>query len=159
MKIGKMKTSKYLKKEDAGNGVTVTIVRIDQQDVSMENDPADMKYVMYFQENVDGENKGMVLNWTNIQLCARACGSEETEDWIGKQIEIYSDPNVSYGGKLIGGIRIRAVGKSAGQQNTSSTPPSAETRNTTQQAQTKETSPPSINSENPAEGMEDGAPF
>lgn len=109
MKIGQMKTSKYLKKEDVGNGKLVTIAKIDQQDVSLENEPSEMKYVMYFRENiVDGENKGMVLNWTNIQLCARACGSEETDDWIGKQIVLFDDPNVSFGGKLTGGIRIRA---------------------------------------------------
>lgn len=109
MKIGQMKTSKYLKKEDVGNGKLVTIAKIDQQDVSLENEPTEMKYVMYFRENiVDGENKGMVLNWTNIQLCARACGSEETDDWIGKQIVLFDDPNVSFGGKLTGGIRIRA---------------------------------------------------
>lgn len=109
MKIGQMKTSKYLKKEDVGSGKLVTIAKIDQQDVSLENEPSEMKYVMYFRESiVDGENKGMVLNWTNIQLCARACGSEETDDWVGKQIVLFDDPNVSFGGKLTGGIRIRA---------------------------------------------------
>lgn len=110
MKIGEMKTSKYLKKEDVGNGTIATIMKLDQQDVSMENEPSDMKYVMYFKENLaNGENKGMVLNWTNIQLCARACGSEETQEWVGKQVELYDDPNVSFAGKLTGGIRIRPV--------------------------------------------------
>jgi len=110
MKIGEMKSSKYLKKEDVGDGTVATIARLDHQDVSLENDPTDMKYVMYFKENLaNGENKGMVLNWTNIQLCARACGSEETSEWIGKKICLYDDPNVSFGGKLTGGIRIRAV--------------------------------------------------
>jgi hypothetical protein len=48
------------------------------------------------------------LNATNIQLCAQICGSEDTDFWIGKRIVLYTDPNVSYQGKLIGGIRVRA---------------------------------------------------
>lgn len=129
MKIGQMKTSKYLKKEDVGNGKLVTIAKIDQQDVSMENDPADMKYVMYFKEDIiPNENKGMVINWTNIQLCAKACGTEETDEWPGHQIVLYDDLNVSYGGKLTGGIRIRAkkpenqMGKQAGTPISSENP-------------------------------------
>ena len=103
MRIGEMKESKYIKKEDVGSGKTVTIMRLDQQDVSMENEPESMKWTIYFKEF----DKGMVLNWTNMQLIARATGSEETDDWVGKQIELYDDPNVSFGGKLTGGIRVR----------------------------------------------------
>jgi len=32
---------------------------------------------------------------------------------IGQQIVLYTDPNVAYGGKLVGGIRIRAKRKAA----------------------------------------------
>lgn len=137
MKIGEMKQSKYLKKEDVGSGTVVTIAKIDQQDVSMENDPPELKYVLFFQEAVNGEHKGMVLNWTNIQLCARACGSEETDDWIGKQIELYDDPNVSFGGKLTGGIRIRSTEQRKAEAKTGT--------DSMKQA---------IESENPGEGME-----
>jgi len=49
----------------------------------------------------------MVLNSTNIQLLAKACESEDTDDWIGKKVIIYSDPNVSFGGKLVGGLRVK----------------------------------------------------
>ena len=37
----------------------------------------------------------------------------EGYDWLGQQIVLYTDPNVSYGGKLVGGIRIRAKRKAA----------------------------------------------
>ncbi len=50
----------------------------------------------------------MVLNNTNAQIIAMILKSEETDDWIGKQIVLYDDPNVSFGGKLVGGIRVRA---------------------------------------------------
>lgn len=104
MRIGEMKESKYLKKEDVNTGKVVTISRLDQQDVSMENEPESMKWTIYFKEF----DKGMVLNWTNMQLIARVLDSEETNDWLDKKIELYEDPNVSFGGNLVGGIRVRA---------------------------------------------------
>lgn len=108
MKIGEMKESKYLKKEDVGDGVLVTIKSIKHENVGLDTQPEEMKYVMYFNEAVNNEHKGIVLNWTNIQLAAKACGSEDTDDWPGKQVVLYEDPNVSFQGKLVGGIRIRA---------------------------------------------------
>ena len=104
MKIGEMKSSKFLKKEDFGTqGKNVTIERLDQEDVSMQDQPADMKFVLFFQ----GFEKGMVLNWTNTQLVAQVTGSEETEDWKGRQLNVYEDPTIAYAGKLIGGLRVR----------------------------------------------------
>jgi hypothetical protein len=50
----------------------------------------------------------MVLNSTNAQVIAIVCQSEETEAWVGKKIVLYSDPSISFGGKLVGGIRARA---------------------------------------------------
>ena len=102
-----MKESKYLKKEDAGTGKLVTIISLEQQNVAMEDQAPDMKWIIHFKEFT----KGMVLNWTNIQLLSKAVGSEETEDWIGRQVVVYEDPNVGYGGKIVGGIRIREVRK------------------------------------------------
>ncbi len=104
MRIGEMKSSKFLKKEDAGTGKLVTIAKLDQQNVALDDQEPEMKWVIHFQEF----DKGMALNWTNIQLIAKALGSDETNDWLGKKIVIYDDPNVSYGGKLTGGIRVRA---------------------------------------------------
>lgn len=120
MNINEMKQSKYLKKEDVGNGVLVTIKSIEQQNVALETQPPEMKWVMYFKEPVNGEHKPIVLNWTNIQLCARACGSDDTDQWPNKQIVLYDDPNVSYAGKITGGIRIRAQKKQVESENPAS---------------------------------------
>ena len=101
-----MKESKYLKKEDCGEGgLVVTINRIEEANVAMENQPPEMKYVMYFNEL----GKGIVLNWTNLQLCANATGSDDKDNWPGKQIIIYNDPSVSFGGNVTGGIRIKSA--------------------------------------------------
>jgi len=118
MNINEMKETKYLKKEDCTPDKLVTIARVVQEDLSMENQPPEMKWVMFIQENIasDGTNKPFVLNWTNIQLCAQATGSENTDDWPGKKIVLFNDPNVSFGGKLTGGIRIRAAKNQPEQQ-------------------------------------------
>ncbi len=110
MHISKMTESKYLKQDDVGDGKLVTVKGITRTNVAREDDEPEYKYTMAFLET----DKPLVLNTTNIQLCARACGSEDTDDWIGKKIVLYTDPNVSYAGKLVGGIRIRAP-KNVGQ--------------------------------------------
>lgn len=63
-----------------------------------------MRWALHFREL----DKPMILNSTNGQIIAKITGSEESDDWDGKQIVLYHDPNVSFGGKLVGGIRVRA---------------------------------------------------
>ena len=101
--IGQMIESKYLKQSDLDGEVEVTILKVGQLNVAREDQEPEMKWAMKLQEF----KKPMVLNSTNIQLLAKACESEESEDWIGKKVVIYADPNVSFGGKLVGGLRVK----------------------------------------------------
>ncbi len=105
MNIKSMKSSNFLKKEDVGAGALVTIRGVGQENVAMAGAEEEMKWCLYVNEF----EKPMVLNGTNSQLIANALGSEETDDWTGKKVVLYNDPNVSFGGKLIGGIRVRAA--------------------------------------------------
>jgi len=107
VKAGKMIESKFLKKDDVEQPVLVTIKALRQTNVAMDDQPEDLKWTITFREF----QKPMVLNSTNIQLCTQALGTDETDEWIGKTIVLYNDPNVSFGGKLTGGIRIRAPKK------------------------------------------------
>jgi hypothetical protein len=102
-KISQMRESKFLKQDDVAKGALVTITGCDQMNVAVQGADPEMKWCLHFQE-VD---KPLVLNATNIQLCAKACGSEDTDDWKGKRIVLFVDPNVSYAGQITGGIRIR----------------------------------------------------
>jgi hypothetical protein len=102
-KTSEMRTSKYLRKEDVGNGALLTVLRVTKENVAMESEPSDEKWCLCFRETT----KPLVLNSTNIQLCEQVFGSDDTDDWTGKQIVAYTDPNISFGGKLIGGIRLR----------------------------------------------------
>ena len=110
MHISHLKQSKYLTRADAGAGILVTIKEIFQDNVAKEGAPEEMKWCMGFEE----VEKPMVLNSTNGQIIAAITGSEETDEWKGRKIVLYDDPNVSFGGKLVGGIRVRAPrGKAA----------------------------------------------
>lgn len=107
-KIGQMLPSKFLKKEDLDGPTLATVAGVQQQDVGTQDAP-DTKWTMTFEEL----EKPLVLNSTNIQLAAQALGSDDTDDWIGQKLVLYVDPNVSYAGKIVGGIRIRAPKKQA----------------------------------------------
>lgn len=103
--ISSMMPSKYMKKEDVPQPALVTIRRFTHENVAAQGQPEEKKWIMHFNEF----EHGIVMNPTNLQLTAIALGSEQTEDWMGKQVVIYNDPNVSFAGKLTGGLRIRAV--------------------------------------------------
>jgi hypothetical protein len=99
-----MKESKFLRKEDCGAGILVTIKDCQQVNTAQEGAPEELKWCLFFQET----EKPMVLNTTNATIIAEVLGSPQTENWTGKQIVLYSDPNVMYAGKRVGGIRARA---------------------------------------------------
>ena len=89
--------SKYLKSSDlAGNVVNVKIDR-----VAVEQIGDDRKLVMYF----IGKSKGMVLNKTNARTIGDVYG-EDTDDWVDKQIEVFS-MKVDFQGRMVDGLRIR----------------------------------------------------
>ena len=104
MHISQLKQSKFLTRADVGRGQLVTIKEIIQENVAKEGAPEEMKYCLVLNEL----DKPMVLNSTNGQIIAAITGSEDTDNWTGKQIVLFDDPNVSFGGKLVGGIRVRA---------------------------------------------------
>lgn len=104
MNIATLRDSKFLKKEDCGAGILVTIAGLHEENLAMEGQAPEMGWCLTFAEQV----KPMVLKSTNAQLIAQALGSDETDNWIGKKIVLFHDQTVQMGGKLVGGIRARA---------------------------------------------------
>jgi len=104
--LSDIKKSGFLKKEEVGVGALMTISAVKKENVAKEGAPEEMKVVLYFAES----EKGMVLNSTNAQMIAKLTGIENNIDtgWVGFQIVLYDDPNVSFSGKITGGIRVRA---------------------------------------------------
>ena len=114
-----MRESKFLKQSDVGNGALMTLESCEQHNVAKEGAPPEQKWCLTFAES----DKPLVLNSTNIQLCERIFGSDDTDHWIGKKLVLYTDPNVSYAGKVVGGIRVRAPKQKAGAAPAPPPPP------------------------------------
>jgi hypothetical protein len=102
--IHDLKKSKYLKKEDFPQPALLTIRGYEEVNVAMEGAEPELRWALTFNEL----EKPMVLNSTNGNIIASFLGSESFDEWIGKKIVLYADPNISFGGKLVGGIRARA---------------------------------------------------
>lgn len=99
-KVSEMIVSKFLRKEDFDEDRICTIKGVKLED--MPGDSGDQKWVLYFRE----EAKGMALNMTTIRVLEQAFGGD-TDQWIGNRVKVFVDPNVSFGGKIVGGLRLR----------------------------------------------------
>lgn len=104
MNIAGLKQSKFLTRADVSKPVLVTIKGVHQENVAKEGAPEEWKWAIEFEET----DKPMILNSTNGQLIAQIIKSDETDNWPGHKVVLYDDPSVSFGGKLTGGIRVRA---------------------------------------------------
>lgn len=116
MNVNQLKDSRFLKKEDVGNGLLVTIAEVYEENVAKEGAPEEFKWCIKFHEH----DKPLVLNATNGQIIAKIAGSEESDAWTGAKVVLYNDPNVSFGGKITGGIRVRAPRNLPAQGQTAS---------------------------------------
>ena len=104
MNVNELKQSKFLTKNDVTPPILVTMRNVEPANVAKEGCEPEMKFGLHFDEL----DKPLILNSTNGMIIAAVTGSQESEGWIGKKIVLYFDPNVSFGGKLTGGIRCRA---------------------------------------------------
>ncbi len=109
MKTSEMRESKFLKQTDVGAGMLMTVVGCEKHNVAKDGADPELKWCLAFEES----DKPLVLNSINIQLLERIFNSDETDQWIGKKVVLYVDPSVSYQGKVVGGIRVRAPKKLA----------------------------------------------
>ena len=55
---------------------------------------------------VDGGLR-LLLNKQNTLTLIEVFKSDDTDNWLGRSFEAYFDPNVGFGGKKTGGIRVR----------------------------------------------------
>lgn len=126
--------SNFLTKEDVGEqGVDLAIKKFEQQEVGFEDDK-EMKYVIVW---TNSDYKPMVLNRENASRLKMIAKSDDTDDMIGMTVNVYCDPFVSFGKKVVGGLRLRP----------------AFNQRTGRQPQQKEDGPPTP----PAEAYEDEA--
>ncbi len=102
-KLGEMIESRYLKQSDVHDETVVTIEKIGKANVAPKGEEQELKWLIRFEEF----SKPMVLNNTNIKRLAKACG-DDTDEWVGKQVILYVDPDVEFGGNVVGGLRVKS---------------------------------------------------
>jgi hypothetical protein len=96
----------YLTKEDVPEPIVVTLTRCTEELLDEAERP---KLIVYFKEL----EKGLVCNVTNINIFIDVFGDDDTDRWIHGQVVLYTDPSVSFGGKRVGGLRVRPTGGGA----------------------------------------------
>jgi hypothetical protein len=115
-KVSDMIVSKFLRKEDFDEDRVMTIRGVKLED--MPGDDGQQKWVLYFRE----EQKGMALNVTTIRVLEKAFG-DDSDMWVGKKVKVYVDPNVSFGGRVVGGLRLMPPRQQPSQQPKAPPPP------------------------------------
>jgi len=82
--------SRFIKASDIGDAeVVATISKVEIEDIG-----DDRKAVVYFV----GKEKGLVCNRTNWDRIALAAGTDETDEWQGLKIMLFTKP-VTFNGK------------------------------------------------------------
>ncbi len=92
----------FLKVEDIAKDTPVTIKEVKVETVGREEEAKD-KLIVYFDEF----EKGLALNKINSEALAEIAESREIESWPKTKAILYVDKNVMFGGKRVGGIRIK----------------------------------------------------
>jgi len=80
-------------------GLPLKIAKVEQEKVGPDQE---LKWVVYFK----GQDKQLILNGTNWDLIAAALHEEDSDDWIGKTIELFPT-QTPFGKKIVDCIRVR----------------------------------------------------
>lgn len=101
MKKNEAFPSKYLNAGDFDEDQTLTIKEWSQEE--FEGDKGkEQKVILHFEETA----KGLVLNKTNWGCIEKVTGSDDTDDWIGKQITLGA-VEVQFGNDMVWSVRVR----------------------------------------------------
>jgi hypothetical protein len=103
MRLDDMLESKFLKQSDFPQDRLLTIAGIKRENMAKEDESPEYRWTVKFVEL----DKPMVANSTNLKRIFRICG-DDTDEWPGKRVVVYVDPDIEFGGKVVGGLRVRA---------------------------------------------------
>lgn len=117
-RTSEMVQSKYLKTADVPDPVIVTVTKVGRVNMAKEDAAPEYKWAVRFKEF----DKPMVLNTTNIKIAEKVFGSDNTDDWAGKEIVLFTDDNVTFGGELVGGLRFKGKEKEPQRVDTTKKP-------------------------------------
>jgi hypothetical protein len=115
MKRSDVFPQKFTKAEDLnGREIVATIAYMVTEEVGQEKKE---KPVLYFEE---GNTKPIVLNATNWGRLEHAYG--DSDRWPGQKVQLYSEL-VTYQGKSMPGVRLRAIRNAPPRPPAAGTPP------------------------------------
>ncbi len=104
----KYRNSKYIQQSDVTNSphksLLVTIEEVTEENMASDSQAERMKYVINFEENY----KPWAPGAETLAVIKQIAGTGNVDDWPGIKLVMIIDPNVSYQGKITGGIRCRA---------------------------------------------------
>lgn len=104
MNLNEMLDTKYLQgSQFADAPQVVTIQGFKKTNMAKDGEEPKYRWLLKFKEL----EKPMVCNKTNLQRLAKIFASENTDNWISKPVELFFDENVEFGGKIVGGLRVR----------------------------------------------------
>lgn len=92
-----------------GQEVTLTIEKINLEMVQSPNGGKDECTVVHFKEDVNGERKPMILNKTNCKIIEDLYNTPYIEEWKGKKITLFVDPNIKAFGETVEALRIKPI--------------------------------------------------
>jgi len=99
MKMNDAFPGKYLRADDVEDEPILTIKDLQVEEVGPKKEE---KYILYFRE----EPKGLVLNKTNWKTIDKILGTDDTDEWFGKKIQLYSG-TAQFQGEEVDAIRVR----------------------------------------------------
>lgn len=95
--------SNYVKAKDVKEPITLTVTAVEAETFKDDNGAERESLVLYAKEI----EQGVVMSKSALSQVVEIFGSEETEEWTGKKIVLFNDPNVTFKGKRVGGLRFR----------------------------------------------------
>jgi hypothetical protein len=100
-------TGDFMTKDDVTQaGIILTIASFSEKNMAKEDEPAEIKPVITWAEP---GYKPCVCNKTNWNSIPVITGAGNLGQAKGKQVIVYNDPTVSFGGQIVGGIRFRTA--------------------------------------------------
>jgi len=100
-----MTESKYLRKEDVESPKLLTVASFTKENVARKDEPPKIKWIVHWLEQ---GVRPMVLGSTTQMQLKTATGAGKPAECVGHQVVAYNDPNVMFGTKMTGGVRLRA---------------------------------------------------
>jgi hypothetical protein len=76
--------------------------------MAKEDEEPEYRWIVKWQEFA----KPMVINATNIKRLFKYLG-DDTDQWKGGNVILYVDPDIEFGGKVVGGLRVKEYRKQA----------------------------------------------